>query len=111
MTKKISLVISVLTVLIISSCKKETETVDCSTVTYSSKIKVIIDSKCATSGCHDASSVNGDFRSYAGLSPVLLNGKFKNEVITKKTMPKGGTLSTTQIEEINCWLNAGALEN
>lgn len=103
--------------VIITACKKDKEEttpsdeVDCSTVTYSGTIKPIINSKCATAGCHAAGSVNGDYTTYAGIKAKFDNGTLKKEVITDKTMPQNGSLSETQYKQFDCWINAGAPEN
>ena len=90
------------------ACKKNSPTTSCnSSEAYTSGIKSIIDNNCTGSGCHGTNSYLGDFTSYAGLKTALSNGTFKREVITKKTMPKGSSLSTSEYNKINCWLNNG----
>lgn len=90
------------------ACKKNSPTTSCnSSEAYTSGIKSIIDNNCTGSGCHGTNSYLGDFTSYAGLKTALSNGTFKREVITKKTMPKGSSLSESDYNKINCWLNNG----
>lgn len=103
--------------VIVTACKKDKDDtnpsseVDCSTVTYSGTIRPIINSKCATAGCHAAGSANGDHTIYAGIKAKFDNGTLKKEVITDKTMPQGSPLSETQYKQFECWINAGAPEN
>ena len=80
-------------------------------VTYSGTVKPLTDNNCALSGCHAAGSGNGDFTSYAGLKAKVDNGTFKKRVIEDKTMPPSGPLPASDIEKLQCWLNAGAPEN
>ena len=99
------------------SCKKDDDTggdtgVDCNTVKFSASILPILTSSCTLSECHDSSSPNGDFTSYAGIEMLAKNGKMKQLVLVDKTMPKSGdALTTTQLEKIECWINAGAPDN
>lgn len=80
-------------------------------VTYSATVKPITDNNCAISGCHAAGSGNGDFTTYAGLKAKVDNGSFKKRVIEDKTMPPSGPLPASDIEKLQCWLDAGAPEN
>lgn len=100
-------------ILLMWSCKKSTTTTDCSTVSvsYTSNIKPLVASKCATSGCHAAGSSDGDFTSYSGLYTKYKSGDLKKEVVTNKSMPKNGSLSTTELQQFECWIAAGAPEN
>lgn len=93
------------------SCKKYNPSCDGSTPTYNADIKDIIDANCTQSGCHGAGSSRGDFRTYAGLSPYLSNGRFKSEVLTKQSMPQGGSLSHAELNLIQCWNDNGYPEN
>ena len=100
--------------IIVTSCKKDDDggtSLDCTTITYSSDIAPLIASKCSTAGCHDAGSVVGDYTTYAGIETKAKNGDMEKAVITDKTMPKSGTLSQTELDKIQCWLDAGAPNN
>ena len=89
--------------LMSGSCKKYDPSCDGSTPTYNADVKDIIDANCTQSGCHGAGSSRGDFRTYAGLRPYLLNSRFKREVLTDQSMPKGGSLSHAELNLIQCW--------
>lgn len=103
--------------LAVASCKKDDDDggdLDCSTVSFSADIAPIIASSCSLSSCHDtnAGTVIGDYTTYAGLETRAKDGTMKREVITDMTMPKGsGTLTQTQLDKIECWLDAGAPNN
>jgi len=76
--------------------------------TYTDDIKIIIDAKCATSGCHDG----GEAPNYLGYANSF---KFKSGIQTTSLnsteMPKGGlSLSQTEKELLQCWINGGAPE-
>lgn len=96
-------------ILTIGACKKEnsklTPACDGSHPTYNSEIKSIIDTRCATSGCHPG------FSSYSGLNGILQNGQFKREVLTNQSMPQNSSLTQDQINKIQCWVNDGYPEN
>jgi len=104
-----------LIVCVLISCKKDsnkkTPTCDGSHPTYNATIKTIINGNCNSSGCHNAGSSRGDFTTYSGLSPYLTNGSFKREVLTNQTMPENSSLSQSQLNTIQCWVNDGYPEN
>jgi hypothetical protein len=107
--KKISLVFSLITIfftIVIVSCKKKkAPKCDGTSSSYNSNIKSIINNSCTSSGCHPS------YSSYSGIKSILDNGNFKNEVLTKKSMPKGNSLSSDQLNKIQCWVDAGYPEN
>ncbi len=77
--------------------------------TYSSNVKSIINTKCATEGCH--SEGRGDFRVFENFKRKVDNGEVKDKVVINKSMPPNGTLSKNEIQEIDCWIKNGALGN
>lgn len=112
-------------ILIISaSCKKKTNAsnytskADCSTVndtsnTYNKKIKNIINQNC--SSCHNsgysAGKINLD--SYSNSKNVFLNGEGLCTVhhgTGCKPMPEGGSLSSSDIQLLDCWVKNGCKE-
>ncbi|MCE3225759.1 MAG: hypothetical protein K0S32_310 [Bacteroidetes bacterium] len=99
-------VIFFICLLISFSCKKE-EAPQCdgTASTYNSNIKPIIDANCTSSKCHPK------FNSYDGLGKYLNNGEFKKKVVDKRQMPKGGSLSSSELSKIQCWIDAGYPEN
>ena len=98
-----------------SSCKKDQLKPECESgdaLTYDADMKSLIDSKCATSGCHGSGSGNGDFSSYSGLVSVINNGRLEREVLTDQTMPRGSSnLSQEEINSFQCWAENEFAEN
>lgn len=90
--------------LFLSNCKKKSSiTCDGSAPTYNSYVKAIVDANCVS--CH------GSYSTYVGLSTITSNGKFEKEVLTYRTMPKGGSLTDDQLTKLQCWVNNGFPEN
>lgn len=85
--------------------------VDCSKITFSGDILPLISSRCATSGCHDARSINGPgpLTTYSQISTsrtVILNAVLANR------MPQTGPpLTATEKAKLNCWVDAGGPNN
>lgn len=102
------------TIIFFSSCTKENTDpiadVDCSTVTFSETIFPIFEQSCNASGCHGGASYNGTFTSYEAIKVIADNGKLKQQVLDNRTMPKGGALTSEELGQIKCWLDAGAPE-
>jgi cytochrome c553 len=96
------------------ACKKE-ETVDCSGVapTYTNTIKAIMDTKCATSGCHSAAAkVAGyDLSTYSGTSSGANSSKFMASIRHESgadAMPRGASkLDDNTIKQLACWIQNG----
>ena len=115
--KKMKLVIFLL-VLVGSGCYYDKEAIlypkanDCSntSTSFSRDIFPIIQANCAVAGCHDAASTNkgGPFTNYSQIQFKAFI--IKSQVVTG-SMPRGGSLSASQIKLISCWVDAGALNN
>ncbi len=117
--KKYYLSIGLSIILFLWSCKKENGggtdgggvQIDCSTVTFSGDIAFLISTKCAVSGCHDASSTNGPgpLINYASIFASRLSIQ---SAVNANRMPQGGPpLSATEKAKIKCWIDAGAPNN
>jgi len=90
----------------------------CDSVTYSKTIQPIVANKCAIPGCHVPSNGNGyDFTTYAMLKSYTGTGGLNaqdpiyDHLFIIDDMPKTGSLTATEQEEIKCWLQAGAPNN
>ena len=119
--KHVPIVVLLLAALLISSCAldkgelvEETSQEFCDSLqaTYVDEAKVIIDTKCATPGCHDNAVGLGDFRTYAGLSGqgVLVDGaQGLGGRITSVTspMPPQGLLPDSLRRVLECWAQDG----
>ena len=99
------------------ACKKDAvDTVDCAgiTPTYTPDIKLILDSNCALSGCHDAiTQENGkNLSTYAGALAVSQGGDFLGAIQHKSgfvPMPyQSPKLPDSQIELLTCWVQNGS---
>jgi len=111
MKKLTALIGLALLTLAYSSCKKENggdkliPSCDGSHPTYQGEIKAILDTKCGSSNCHP------NYTNYDGLRSILEGGDLRREVLVDQTMPKGSSLSQSQINLIQCWANDGFPEN
>jgi hypothetical protein len=114
----IRIVSAVALVVLLAGCYYDKEAVlyptatDCSSlnVSFSRDIQPIIQSRCAVSGCHDASSGNkgGPFTTYTQIQFKASNIKVQ---VVSGNMPQGGTLTAAQIKLISCWVDGGAANN
>ena len=109
-------------VIIVLSCTKAVDdplvnpTSPCSTVTFKTDISPIITQTCAIKSCHVSGTGEGDYTTYSGFKNDAINGKFKKEVLTNKSMPPRNSngpnsLTAAQLEKFTCWINAGAPNN
>lgn len=116
--KKIKIIVIVILGLNLSACyydKEETLypnkfVVDTSVVSYSAKVKPIMDGKCATSGCHDATAA-GSVKLTTYAEVFAKKERIKVRSIDEKTMPTAGPLSSTEISTLQRWLDQGAQNN
>jgi uncharacterized membrane protein len=90
-----------------------TDTLTKVTVSYAQTIAPIISTNCNGSNCHGTTATNKDiYVTYEGLKTIAgIDGKLKERVVTKQTMPLGKTLTETQIANIDDWILQGALDN
>jgi hypothetical protein len=93
---------------IIDSVNTGTVTVD--TISYAQTIAPIITNNCDGSGCYGTIS-SRDYMSHSKLNTVAINGKLNTRVVVNQSMPVGGPLTSTEIENIDNWIKQGALDN
>lgn len=89
-----------------------TTPVDCTTVPakFATDVQPIISTKCAISGCHDASASGGViFQTYTQISAK--KDRINARVVVEKSMPATGALLPAEIAKIKCWIDGGALNN
>lgn len=91
---------------------------DCNTdtVTFSNDINPIIQSNCAVSGCHNATTQAAglNYEEFADLKSVAGNGNLVGRITATGTalMPQGGPpLPDCQINKIRAWVQDGAPQN
>ena len=86
--------------------------VECASVnaTFTS-VKPIIDSRCATAGCHNSASAAGSavLETYDQVKAKA--DRIHQRVIIDKTMPSDKPLSANEMAALKCWLSSGALNN
>lgn len=87
-------------------------------VKYSTDILPIIQTQCVNPGCHDpGSAINYsgyDLTTYAALKSYADLGRIRARVIDGAVngwMPTSGPLPGSDLQKIDCWLNAGAPNN
>lgn len=85
---------------------------DCGSIDskFGSVISVIIQNSCATSGCHNAGSVNGP-GALTNFTQIKASAASIRSAIEAGRMPKGGSLTTAQKQAISCWVESGAPNN
>ncbi|MEP0366700.1 MAG: hypothetical protein ABJN36_01220 [Cyclobacteriaceae bacterium] len=76
-------------------------------ITLSSHVEPIITSNCAVSGCHNGSQ-SPNLSSATGIVSSASRIRARTSA---GTMPPSGSLAQSQIDEIACWVNDGALNN
>lgn len=105
--------------LALSACKKDDPTTyDCNgvTSTYTTNVKPIMDSKCATSGCHDAITAEKgyDLSSYTSTKTASGNAAFMGSMEHQsayEAMPQGmSKLTDAELQLIGCWIQNGTPE-
>ena len=116
MIKKIACVLTGV-ILLFYSCYNDKEeilhgTVTCDGVNASFVANVfpIIQTNCAVTDCHAAGSTNGPgpLTSYTQIKNAAIEIK---SAVVSRFMPKDGSLTTSQIKTISCWVDAGAPNN
>jgi hypothetical protein len=116
----IALALFISTSLTISSCKKENiKEYDCTgiTPTYNGEIKTILDTHCAFSGCHNASSKKAgiNLSDYSNAKTESAKDRFLGSVQHIKgydDMPKNASkLDEVTIRKLYCWVKNGSPQN
>ena len=107
-------------VLFITSCDKDddpmTTTCESTDMTYTANIKSLLDTTCATSGCHDANAVTsiGALDTYENAVAFVSFGRILGAINHNdgfSAMPKGGNkVDDCTIDQITNWVNNGTPE-
>ena len=101
----------------LTACYKDTEeelypnsfVKDNNTYTFAADVKPIIDTKCASAGCHISGAQAPDLSAYALVKANI--ARVEARAVTLKTMPTSGALSVLEINKLKNWISAGALNN
>lgn len=115
MIKKIAGVLTGV-VLLFYSCYNDKEEIlygpscDGVNTSFAANVLPIIQTNCAITSCHAAGSTNGPgpLTTYAQIKNVAVEIK---SAVVSRFMPKDGSLTTSQIKTISCWVDAGAPNN
>ena len=103
-------------VFISISCSKSSgggTSLDCNTVSnkaFNADVSPIIQASCAITGCHEAGSINGP-GPLTNYSQVFNARTTIQSAVSSGSMPKTGSISTSQKNSILCWIQSGAPNN
>jgi uncharacterized membrane protein len=88
-------------------------TINCATISakFSTDVKPIIQSKCATAGCHDAASASGGAVLETYTQIAAQSARINQRCVVEKNMPTTGPLPPAEIAAIKCWIDSGAPNN
>jgi hypothetical protein len=114
----ISTSIIILFVFISISCSKSGSggggtTLDCNTVAnkaFTADVSPVIQASCATTGCHEAGSLNGP-GPLTNYTEVFTARTSIQSAVSSGRMPKSGSISSAQKNSILCWIESGAPNN
>ena len=111
---KYKLIIPGVLLITATTCNKSTTLtvsaiVDCGPITYSQTIAPIFQANCI--GCHGVGSSEGPLTTHSQVKVYVDNGKLKDEVIVSQSMPTGQSLTSEELGQLQCWLEAGAPNN
>lgn len=80
---------------------------DTTGVTFPVDIMPILNSQCATSGCHTVSGGNGiPITNQAQFDGLASNGKIRTRVLVQKNMPPSGPLPLCEQHKIDAYLKS-----
>ncbi|HYG40183.1 MAG TPA: SprB repeat-containing protein [Cytophagales bacterium] len=91
-----------------AGCTKISEVTVNSGISFATVIKPIIDGNCAVSGCHVQGGQSPNFTSFNNIKSNAAMIKIKTG---DRSMPKVGSLTEQEIQQIACWVDDGALQN
>lgn len=88
-------------------------TVSCATISakFTTDVKSIIQTKCATAGCHNAATAAGGSVLETYTQIAAQSARINQRCVVEKTMPPGGALLPAEIAVIKCWISSGTPNN
>jgi len=91
----------------------ETKVVNCTTISakFNADVNPIIQTKCATSGCHDAATGSGGAILVTYTQIAALSVRINQRCVVEQTMPETGPLPPAEIAIIKCWIDSGSPNN
>ena len=86
---------------------------DTTNVTWSGTIQPLVASRCATPGCHVPGDQSPDLSTYQAFKAQVDLGRIQARAIqgTPSFMPTSGKLPSCNIQQLQAWIDAGALNN
>ncbi len=86
---------------------------DVTNVTWSGTIQPLVQSRCATPGCHVVGGQSPDLSTYSAFKAQVDLGRVQARAIqgTPSFMPPSGKMPNCNIQQLQTWINAGALNN
>lgn len=96
-----------------SSCESnDADTISCDgvTVSFADDVLPVVQSRCATSGCHATGSTNGP-GALLTYSQIFAARTAIKSAVASGSMPKGSSLSSNDKTSIICWIESGAADN
>ncbi len=109
-------VVVLITLMLSNACKKDTNKVDCSTVTgatftsNSGKIASILEAKCSNASCHGTGGAGtSHWARSTDYETVKEHFEHMLEAVEEGTMPQAGSTQLTDEEkdQLECWKNSG----
>jgi hypothetical protein len=99
----------------VMSCSSDDEVAfvaDCSTIepSFEATVNPIIQNKCAVTGCHGTGSVNGP-GPLVTYEQIFANRAAIRASVVSGRMPKTGSLTTNEKNQLICWIDNNALDN
>ena len=77
---------------------------------FSTDVLPLIQSRCATANCHDASASGGIIlQNYTQVFTV--KDRIKTRAVVQKTMPVFTPLNAAETATLKCWIDNGAINN
>lgn len=80
-------------------------------MSFANDIMPIIEGNCSITGCHVTGGNGILLEDYNTVKVRVDNGSFLNVVVDAQTMPPSGPLEQCQMDQIESWITAGALNN
>jgi hypothetical protein len=86
---------------------------DVTNVTWSGTIQPLVQSRCATPGCHVVGGQLPDLSTYSAFKAQVDLGRVQARAIqgTPSFMPPSGKMPNCNIQQLQTWISAGALNN
>lgn len=102
----------VIAVMVLGCSKDKSSTITCTgeSISYASKVAAVMNSNCATSGCHDAGSRSGP-GALVTYSQIFNARSSIKSSIENGSMPRKKSMSEADKQTVVCWINNGAPNN